>query len=128
MSSMTPPTEDRSASPDAATLARTAAELALTKKALDVVVLDLTALSSVCDYFVICHGESEPQVRAIVDAVDQGLREIGARAWHIEGRDTRQWVLIDLVDVVVHVFQREVRDYYRLEDLWADAPRQEVAG
>jgi ribosome-associated protein len=125
---MTQPTEERPASPDAATLARSAAELALTKQAVDVVVLDLSGLSSVCDYFVVCHGESDVQVRAIVDAIDQGLREIGARAWHIEGRDARQWVLIDLVDVVVHVFQREVRDYYRLEDLWADAPRQTIAG
>jgi len=107
-------------------LARRAAELALTKQAQDVVLLDLSKISSICDYFVVCHGESDTQVKAIVDAIDVGLKEEGARSWHIEGREARNWVLIDYVDVVVHVFQSEVREYYRLEDLWADAPREEL--
>ena len=110
-----------------AELARRAAELALTKQACEVVLLDLSKISSVCDYFVICHGESDVQVKAIVDAVDVGLKEMGARPWHIEGREARSWVLIDYVDVVVHVFATEVREFYRLEDLWADAPREELA-
>jgi ribosome-associated protein len=112
--------------PEGAALARAAAELALTRKAGRVVILDLGELSTVCDYFVICHGESDVQVRAIVEAIDDGLEAAGAKAWHIEGRETRRWVLLDYVDVVVHVFLEEVRDHFRLEDLWADAPRESI--
>jgi ribosome-associated protein len=116
-----------SAVPEGAALARAAAELALTRKAGRVVVLDLRGLSTVCDYFVVCHGESDVQVKAIVEAVADGLETAGVQAWHIEGRETRRWVLLDYVDVVVHVFLEEVRDHFRLEDLWADAPRETIA-
>jgi len=123
---MTGPTTERPPRIDARTLARSAALLTLTMKAEDVVILDLSALSAVCDYFVICHGDSEVQVRAILDAVDTGLEKEGVPAWHVEGREGRSWVLLDYVDVVVHIFRRDAREYYRLEDLWADAPREEV--
>ena len=99
----------------------------MTRKAEEVLVLDLTGVSSVCDYFVICHGDSDTQVKAIADAVLDGLREEGANAWHTEGYAGRSWILLDYVDVVVHVFHRETRQFYRLEDLWADAPHETIS-
>jgi ribosome-associated protein len=111
----------------AAALARQAAALALTKKAEDVLILDLSGLASVCDYFVICHGDSDVQVKAIADGILDGLEGEGIRAWHSEGYRGRSWILLDYVDVVVHVFHRETRLFYRLEDLWADAPREAVS-
>ncbi len=106
-------------------LVERAAELALTKKASDVISLDLRGLSSSCDFFLICHGQSNVQVRAIADAIRDGIREDGEHAWHTEGYEARQWILLDYVDVVVHVFEAERRDYYQLEGLWGDSPRRE---
>jgi ribosome-associated protein len=103
-----------------------AAELALARKAGDILVLDLSGLSPVCDFFVICHGESDVQVKAIADAVLEGLGREGNEVWHKEGYAGRSWILLDYVDVVVHVFHRDTRLYYQLEDLWADAPRESV--
>lgn len=100
--------------------------LAREKKAEDVVVLDLQGISSACDYFVLATGGSEPQVRAITDHIEASLGLRKVRPWHVEGRANRKWVLLDYVEVVVHVFHRDTRDYYRLENLWADAPREEV--
>ena len=102
-------------------LLRFAAEAAASKKAIDVVGLDLSGLAGVADYFLICSGSSEPQVKAIAEAVEDQLREIGARPWHVEGREGRRWVLLDYVDLVVHVFHEQTRDYYLLERLWGDA-------
>lgn len=109
---------------EARALARAAAELALGKKAEEILLLDLTGLSPVCDYFVVCHGDSDVQVKAIADSIVEGLAAEGHEPWHVEGYAGRTWILIDLVDVVVHVFHRETRLYYRLEDLWGDAPRE----
>jgi ribosome-associated protein len=102
-------------------LARRAAECALTKKARRVLILNVKPLTTLADYFVICHGDSENQVRAITDAVEDGLRGEGARPWHREGYSHLHWVLLDYIDVVVHVFYRDTRDFYRLERLWMDA-------
>ena len=110
--------------PDA--LLRVAAGAAASKKATDMIGLDLTALDGVADYFLICSGSSEPQVKAIAEAVEEKLRERGARAWHVEGREGRRWVLLDFVDVVVHVFHERTRDYYLLERLWGDARRVDL--
>ncbi len=107
-------------------LARRAAELALSKKAFDVVVMDVRQVSSATDYFVIASGATEIQVRAIGRAVEDGLRAQGARPLHREGESSCTWLLLDYIDVVVHVMQPRVRDYYDLEGLWADAPREEV--
>ncbi len=117
---------ETSAAEEAATLAQRVASLALTKKALDVLVIDLTGLATVCDYFVICHGDSDVQVKAIADAILEGMEKDGIQVWHVEGYAVRSWILLDYVDVVVHVFHRERREFYRLEDLWADAPRERV--
>ncbi|HKO22042.1 MAG TPA: ribosome silencing factor [Candidatus Eisenbacteria bacterium] len=109
-------------------LAREAARLTLTKRAEDVVILDLRALDGVCDFFVIATGHSEIQVRAIADAVEEGLRESrGMKPWHSEGFEARRWILLDYVDVVVHVFHSRAREYYLLDKLWGDAAREVVA-
>jgi len=108
-------------------LAREAARLTLTKRAEDVVILDLRGLDGVCDFFVIATGHSEIQVKAIADAVEDGLRERGMRPWHSEGFEARRWVLLDYVDVVVHVFHTRAREYYLLDKLWGDAAREDVA-
>jgi ribosome-associated protein len=102
------------------------AELALTKKARDVVILDLRKLTSMTDFFVVCTGDSETQVKAIADAVLSGMEEIGERAWHAEGLQNLHWVLLDYVDVVVHIFHKDARLFYGLEKLWGDAKVQKV--
>ncbi len=91
------------------------------KKALDVVALDLQGLSDSTDYFIICTGTSDPHVKSIGNDVVGALREAGHRPWHVEGLDSLRWVLVDLVDVVIHVFRHEAREFYALERLWGDA-------
>ena len=92
----------------------------------DVVVLDLRGLSDITDYFVICHGTSERRVVAIADAVEARLeREHSLRPDHVEGRKIGDWVLMDYIDFVVHIFVEEKRAFYRLERLWGDATRIE---
>lgn len=98
------------------------AAAALDKKAIDLVVLDVGALTSIADYLVICTGRSDRQVQAIAQAVDEELRTHGSRPTAIEGMTRGQWVLMDFNDVIVHVFQKEVRDFYDLERLWEHAP------
>jgi len=108
------------------TLPHQIAELALSKKAKDVVILDLHKLTSMTDYFVVCSGDSETQVKAIADEIVEGMRKQGEKAWHTEGVQNLQWVLLDFVDVVVHVFHRDARTFYGLEKLWGDAKIQKV--
>lgn len=101
---------------------RRAIEYALDRKSIDVTVLDLRNLSSATDYFVIATGRSDIHVRAVADhVIDSGKRD-GNRPEHIEGLNEGRWVLVDYVDYVVHVFQPAVREFYRLEVLWGDAP------
>ncbi len=109
-------------------LARRAAALAQEKKAKDLVILDLREQAAVCDYFVLATGESEPQVKAIVERVEEGLKELGETPWNVEGRRGKTWILMDYVDVVVHVFHERTRDVYMLERLWGDAPREVIDG
>ncbi len=92
----------------------------MTKKAHDVVVMDLRKLSSVADFFVICSGDSDVQVRAIADAVEEGLELRGVSPWHREA-GSMNWFVLDYVDVVLHVFHKNTRSYYSLEKLWGDA-------
>ncbi len=119
-------TPKRPAPRGAPPLLRLAAEAALAKKASDLVALDLTGLDGVADYFLICSGASEPQVKAIAEEVEDRLRANGARPWHVEGREGRRWVLLDFVDVVVHVFHEKTREYYLLERLWGDARKVDL--
>lgn len=102
------------------------AEAALDKKAEDLVVLKLGELSSFTDYFVICHGESSPQVRAIADNVMENLSKAGAKSLGVEGHTEARWILVDAGDVVVHVFNGPVRQFYDLERLWIHAEEIEV--
>jgi ribosome-associated protein len=107
-------------------LAKKAAQFALTRKAHEVVVLDLRGLTSMADYFVICSADSDTHARAVGDAVDEGMDSLGDRAWHKEGYRDGNWVLLDFVDIVVHVFHRETRQFYNLEKLWGDAPSEQI--
>jgi ribosome-associated protein len=110
----------------AKTLQRQIAELALSKKAKDVVIMDLRKVTSMTDYFVVCTGESETQVKAIADAITAGMSVYGEKPWHAEGFQNLQWVLLDYVDVVVHVFHKDARTFYGLEKLWGDAKMQKI--
>ena len=93
----------------------------------DVVILDLRKFSIGCEFFVIVSGGSDPHVKALAEWVeDELIRECGARPWHREGLGQARWVLLDYVTVVIHVFDQEARDYYRLERLWGDAPQETV--
>ena len=98
-------------------------QLAFEKKAQNLISLDLRGLSYLSDYFIICHGKSEPQVKAIVDNIRKGT---SFKPRHLEGYENKKWVLLDYFDIVVHVFKKDERDYYELERLWADAPVKEI--
>jgi len=98
-----------------------AAHAAAGKKAHDLVALDLRDLDGVADYFLICSAGSEVQVKAVAEAVEEALRTAGVKPWHVEGREGRRWVLLDYVEVVVHVFHEKTREYYMLDRLWGDA-------
>ena len=103
--------------------ARIAADAALDVKALDVVALDVREVSSFADVFVIATGRSDRQVRAIADSIEQAVERAGAPPLGIEGYGEGRWVLIDLDDVIVHVFQPDAREHYDIERLWGDAAR-----
>ena len=98
------------------------------RKAEDIVVLDVQQLSSVADYFLICSGTSDRQVRAIADAIADELAQHGEKPLAIEGYQQGTWVLMDCADLVVHVFDDDTRRFYDLERLWYRAPRVEVPG
>ncbi len=97
-------------------------------KAKDIVSLDLSKVkNSVCKYFIICHGTSRTQVESIADAIEEKVRvKIKEKPWHREGKENAEWILLDYVDVVAHVFQATTRDFYQLEKLWADAIVKEI--
>ena len=120
---MTLPTTDPAEFPQEVTRA---VELAGELKAHDVIVLDRRGISTATDYFVIAGGNSDVQVKAIAEHVVDELKKEGARPQHVEGLQGGRWVLIDYVDVVVHVFHPQARQFYQLENLWGDAPRWEA--
>jgi len=101
-------------------------ELMLGKKALDIKIIDVRKITTLTDFFVICTSESGPQTRAITDHIHEQMKKDGMKAWHIEGYENLEWVLLDYVNIVVHVFSRESRDYYDLERLWADGHISQV--
>lgn len=107
-------------------LAEKVAQLSLEKKAESVKILELKKLTTITDYFVICSGQSDVQVKAIVDHIEDSLRFEKIKIWHREGTENFHWVLLDYVDVVVHIFLPEVREFYALEKLWGDAKIIEV--
>jgi ribosome-associated protein len=107
-------------------LANRISETIFTKKGFDVIIIDLKKLVTFTDYFVICSADSDTQVKAIADQVDKVLSEEGIKCWHREGLKALNWVLMDYVDVVVHIFKKEAREFYNLEKLWGDAPTEKM--
>lgn len=101
-----------------------AAELALERKAEDVMALDLRGISTATDFFLLATGNSDIQVRAISENIIEEMKKEGVRPNHVEGIQGGRWVLIDYIDVVVHVFHPSAREFYHLEELWGDAPRR----
>lgn len=108
-------------------LAHLAGEFALEKKAFDVKILDLRKLSSVCDFFVICSANVEVHAKAIADWIMESLQKRGINFWHNEGYQACRWILLDYVDVVIHIFLPQVREFYSLEKLWGDAKIEELS-
>ena len=108
-------------------LADWAAQYASDVKAQDIVVLDLRGILGYADYFVICSGGTDRQTKAIHDRINEGMKkEHGVLPRRVEGLPQASWILLDYVDVIVHVFTPDVRGYYRLEQLWGEAPRRAV--
>ena len=97
------------------------------KKGKGVVSLDLSGMDgAICSHFVVCNADSTTQVSAIADAVEEAVYlKLGENPWRVEGKQTGLWVAMDYIDDVVHIFQTDLRDYYKLEELWADAPMVE---
>ncbi len=100
----------------------------LSKKAKEVIEINLSDLDYfLCNYFIICHGDSNTQVKAIAESVEKNVKEsLKLPAWHKEGLNNCQWVLLDYTDIVVHIFQKEFRDYYNLEEFWAHGRIQKI--
>lgn len=111
---------------DSKLFAEKIADLIFNKKGYDVRIIDLRSLATFADYFVICSADSDTQVKAIADEIDKTLRDEGIKCWHKEGYMALSWVLLDYVDVVVHVFKKEAREFYNIEKLWGDATSIEV--
>ena len=95
-------------------------ELMLDKKALDIIIIDVRKITTLTDFFVVCTSESEPQTRAITDHINLTMKKEGSESWHIEGYQHLDWVLVDFVNTVAHIFSKETREYYEFERLWAD--------
>ena len=108
---------------DGREIAVTAARAAAAKQAADVTILDVHGLIVITDYFVIASGETDRQLKTILEEVERAVRDLGEKPVRREGDIDSRWVLLDYIDVVVHVFAREEREYYDLERLWRDAPR-----
>ena len=99
----------------------------LERKAEDITVLDVHELTTLADKFVICHANTDVQIKAIADNVNKETKaKLSEKAWKEEGRETRRWVILDYVNVVVHIFKKELREYYALERMWNDAPSQKI--
>jgi ribosome-associated protein len=108
---------------DARQMAKLCRDIALDKKALDPLLLDVRKISSVADYFLILSGTSEPHLKAISDEIGRKLRDAGVRPRHSAGYPQSRWVVMDYGDVLVHIFHPEMRERYGLEHLWGDAKR-----
>ena len=98
------------------------------KKATDIVVMDLRKVkNAVADFFVVCSGNSDKQLDAITDSIDeQVFKALKENPWHIEGKNNKEWMLLDYIDVVAHVFRKDRREFYALERLWGDAEITEI--
>ena len=111
---------------DSKELLKVVVEAADSKRAEDIVALDVQGISLLADYFVIMQANSERQVKAIADIIEEKVEEAGFEVRNVEGKDGANWILLDLGDVVVHVFKTETRQFYNLEKLWSDAPFADI--
>lgn len=102
-------------------------ESLLEKKAENIVLLDVSKVTTLADYFVVCHALSDTQVKAIADNVsEQTKKQLGEMVWRKEGHDTNRWIVLDYVNVVVHIFLRDLREFYGIERMWSDAVVTEI--
>ena len=108
------------------THAKKISKLMLDKKALDIKIIDVRKITTLTDFFIICTSESQPQTKAITDHIQSTMKKEGIKSLHIEGYENLDWVLIDYINIVVHIFSKECREYYDLERLWADGKIAEV--
>lgn len=109
-------------------LLKIAVKAADDKRAEDIVALNMKGISLIADYFIICHGNSDKQVQAIAREMKEKVEESHYEVKRMEGFDEARWILIDMGDVVAHVFHRDERSYYNLERLWGDAPQEDIRG
>lgn len=108
--------------PDSQEMVETITEALLSRKGKDITILDVSELTTLTDFFVVCHGTSDVQIKALADAVEDDMREkMGEKAWKKEGLQGRTWVILDYVNIVVHVMTKEKRDFYGIERMWNDA-------
>lgn len=108
--------------PDSQEMVEVITEALLNKKGNDITVMDVSELTTLTDYFVVVHGNSDVQVKALADSVEDEMREkLGEKAWKKEGTQARTWIILDYVNIVVHVLNKEKRDYYGIERMWNDA-------
>ena len=111
---------------DSYQLANHLARLIWEKKGADILIMDLRPITSITDFFIICSVDTDHHARAIVDYLNDQLQALAVKPWHIEGSTAANWVLLDYVDVVVHLFRPETRSFYNLERLWGDAKMTEI--
>ncbi len=111
---------------DSAELLKSTVKILQDKKAKDVEVIDISELTTIADYFVICSGTSTRHIKSLTDELEQGLNDIEVMELSKEGYSTANWVLVDIGDVVVHIFQKEFRELYDLERIWSDGRRVEM--
>lgn len=102
--------------------AKKVARFALEKKAFDLDLMDVRKITTVTDFFIVCSGSTDVHVKAIADSIVENCKKSDIYVYQVEGYESLRWVLIDLVEIVVHIFQPKVRSYYQLERLWGDAP------
>lgn len=101
-------------------------DLIFEKKGYDLRLIDLKKVTNIADYFIICSADSDIQVKAIADHIEEKLKDDGIRLWHKEGYSSLTWVLLDYIDFVIHIFRKEAREFYNLEKLWGDAPIHDI--
>lgn len=108
--------------PDSAKMVEIITEALLSRKGKDISVLDVSELTTLTDYFVVCHGTSDVQIKALADVVEEELqKQAGEKAWKKEGLQGRSWIILDFVNIVVHIMSKEKRDFYGIERMWNDA-------
>jgi ribosome-associated protein len=106
--------------------ARLAAKLAADKKGEDIVLLDMQGISDVCDWFVLVSADSTRRMKAISRSIGDGMRESSFSPLHVDRKQSLYWILLDYADVVVHIFYKDIREFYGLERLWSNAPREYI--